>query len=491
MRVPLLLTMTLTVAAVPAFQSTQTPAPASSALVDSYTRAAAIVDAAVAAHGGTSALTGLDKSRIVLDGNRLHRYQGRRPDPPYDQESDRLELLIDLPNAQLVQTRWTGFPGGIRRHSAFITDGPRGFFVDFRTGRHSVSSYPAASTQTGNLYYLPQYVVRDLQSQRNALRYLGRMRLQTGEDVDVVTGATSSGPGTVTAAFDPTTRLLRATLSPTTDTFDGDVTSEIQFVDYRTVNGVLVPRRRVSYLGDLVVRDLTLVEVEPGHQMPASALVPPAASVPAANRPSTPTQLAPGVWTVGGVSALVVAFNDHVMVVDAPTASSNIISQIKTLAPGKPIRYVAPTHHHDDHSGGVRHFVAAGATVITTAGNRAYLERMARSVAPPMEVLTSDRRVFSDGRRTVELHNIGAGPHAQDMLVAWIPEEGILFQADLIDSDTDGWLGPGANNETTMHFAAWLKGKNWPVKVFAGAHGSLASPEAFDALIKMPIKPLR
>lgn len=472
--------------------SSQSPQPATS-IVESYTRARAIVEAAIAAHGGPSALSALDKSRVVLEGPYLYRYQSRRVSPPYDQDTDRVELLIDLPN-RVLQNRWFAYPGGARRHTGFITDGPKGFSVNFRNGTHSTSAYPPAATQTGNLYYLPHYVLRDLSSRWSALTWLGRMRLHNGDEVDVVTGATASGPGTVTAAFDPRTHLLRATLSPSTDLLDGTVASETHYVDYRTLNGVFVPTRRVSYLNGVVTRDLTYQVVEPGYNIPTSALVPPAGSVDITEVPPVPLvqPLAAGVWAVGGgTSALVVAFNDHVLVVDAPSNSANIITQIGTLAPGKPIRYVVPTHHHDDHSSGVRQFVAAGATIVTTERDRTFMERVARANTVRVETLSTGSRVFTDGTRTVEIHNIGPGPHAEDMLVAWIPEEGILYQADLIEGPVGGVLAASANNETTMHFASWLKLRNWPVKVFAGSHGSLPSPAAFDALIKAPIIPLR
>ena len=40
----------------------------------------------------------------------------------------------------------------------------------------------------------------------------------------------------------------------------------------------------------------------------------------------------------------------------------------------KPIKYLVNTHHHFDHSGGIRTYVAEGATVITNAGNKAFYE---------------------------------------------------------------------------------------------------------------------
>jgi len=77
------------------------------------------------------------------------------------------------------------------------------------------------------------------------------------------------------------------------------------------------------------------------------------------------------------------------------------------------------------------------------------------------------------------------------MLVAWIPEEGILFQADLISMAADGVVRPGANNDTTMHFAGWVKKQNWNVKMFSGAHASVPSPAVFEELIKQSLLPAR
>ena len=44
--------------------------------------------------------------------------------------------------------------------------------------------------------------------------------------------------------------------------------------------------------------------------------------------------------------------------------------------PSKPIRYVVNTHHHFDHSGGLRTYVDQGTTVVTHAGNRDFYEQV-------------------------------------------------------------------------------------------------------------------
>jgi glyoxylase-like metal-dependent hydrolase (beta-lactamase superfamily II) len=42
-----------------------------------------------------------------------------------------------------------------------------------------------------------------------------------------------------------------------------------------------------------------------------------------------------------------------------------VIAETKRTFPNKPIRYLVNTHNHFDHLGGVRTYVAEGATVIT------------------------------------------------------------------------------------------------------------------------------
>jgi glyoxylase-like metal-dependent hydrolase (beta-lactamase superfamily II) len=57
--------------------------------------------------------------------------------------------------------------------------------------------------------------------------------------------------------------------------------------------------------------------------------------------------------------------------------SAAVIAEVKKTVPGKPIRYLVNTHHHFDHSSGVRGFAAEGATIVTHEINRAFFERAA------------------------------------------------------------------------------------------------------------------
>jgi glyoxylase-like metal-dependent hydrolase (beta-lactamase superfamily II) len=202
----------------------------------------------------------------------------------------------------------------------------------------------------------------------------------------------------------------------------------------------------------------------------------------------------------GGYNVLAVGFKDHVMIVETPgndNTSREVIARVKELMPGKPIKYAAVTHHHDDHAGGVRTYIAEGATIITPPGERAFFERVAqarnftlqpdtltRSPRPLVwETLQNGKRVFTDGTQTVELYDIGSGPHMDEMIVAYLPKEKIIFQGDLLNRPEDGRVAPG--NATTAHFAAWLKKSGLAVERIVGVHGPVSTLDELQKAVAL------
>ncbi|KAM5382903.1 hypothetical protein ACJA88_003436 [Fusarium oxysporum] len=65
-----------------------------------------------------------------------------------------------------------------------------------------------------------------------------------------------------------------------------------------------------------------------------------------------------------GVKQFVIEFEDHVIVGDAPPQWTKQVMEWIDKNIGKPIKYLWPTHHHRDHSGGAAEYVEIGAKLI-------------------------------------------------------------------------------------------------------------------------------
>ena len=137
-----------------------------------------------------------------------------------------------------------------------------------------------------------------------------------------------------------------------------------------------------------------------------------------------------------------------------------------------PVHYVVNTHHHFDHSGGLRTYVAQGATIVTHQANREYYEQVHFNPAPrtlqpdrfatfypyfvggrrplPMETV-NQKYVLSAGVRTIDLYPVQGRNHAATMLIAYFPKEKILVNADLYSPPAQGAPTPAPNaNMTTL-----------------------------------------
>ena len=169
-------------------------------------------------------------------------------------------------------------------------------------------------------------------------------------------------------------------------------------------------------------------------------------------------RLADGVYLLGGTThnSVAVEFQDFVTVIEAPLnepRSLAVIEEVVKLMPSKPIRFVVNTHQHFDHAGGLRAYMHIGATIVTHVKNFDFYNRDVLTYAqrtlqpdmlslwPPTELAegyqyerVTENYVLSDGTRNLHMYYVHPLDHVEGMLMAYLPTEQIVIEADLFDT---------------------------------------------------------
>ena len=169
-------------------------------------------------------------------------------------------------------------------------------------------------------------------------------------------------------------------------------------------------------------------------------------------------ELADGVYRLGGgpANSYMVEFRDFVAVFEAPgneTRSLAVIEEVANLAADKPIRWLISSHPHFDHIGGLRTYLHIGATIVTHQQNLEFLNSDVLSYEPrtvepdivsqwpPTELAEGynyeaiqENYVITDNSRILRVYYVQPLQHVTGMLMAYLPAEGIVFQADLYDT---------------------------------------------------------
>jgi glyoxylase-like metal-dependent hydrolase (beta-lactamase superfamily II) len=238
----------------------------------------------------------------------------------------------------------------------------------------------------------------------------------------------------------------------------GDLRVETTFENYRDLNGLKFPTSILQKRAGWPTFEAQLLGVQANPaDIAERAVAPPppppfpGAPAPGAAPPPASEQLAPGVWRIrGAYNALAVEFADHIVVFEPAGQSEDrakaIIAETKRVIPNKPIRYGVISHHHFDHTPGLPAVVAEGITIVTPKVNERFLRdalSAPRTLAPDsiapsgkkpvVEGFTGDLKVFEDATRRLEIHVIKGLPHADGLVVGYLPTEKILVYADMFN----------------------------------------------------------
>jgi glyoxylase-like metal-dependent hydrolase (beta-lactamase superfamily II) len=262
---------------------------------------------------------------------------------------------------------------------------------------------------------------------------------------------TAFGKFPITATFDEKSVVERVE-TLVDNVFTGDTVIDATYSDYRNLDGIQIPMHIVTREAGFPTLDIAVAQARPNStdavDVVARATSAPPPAPPPPGAPPVPQRIADGIWQLipNGEGSMLVEFKDYVVMVEAPISdgiSASSIDAAKRLAPGKPIKYVINTHHHADHGGGLRAYVAEGVPIITHESHRRYYEeqifknphslnpdRLARMPRTPIIETVKDKRVLTDGNMVLEIHLMREQLHTEGLLMVYVPKERMLIQAD-------------------------------------------------------------
>ena len=262
----------------------------------------------------------------------------------------------------------------------------------------------------------------------------------------------------------------------------GDMKVVTYYGPYRDFAGVKFPTKIIQYQDGLPSLDVTVSAVRANPTVDIA--------VPG-NVRSTPVtvkseKVADGVWFIGGGShnSVLIEMKDYLIVIEAPlddVRSSAVMGEVKKLVSGKPVKYLVNTHHHIDHSGGVRAYAAEGITIVTHELSRPFFEkalantwtlspdRLAKSKKKPVFQTMGDNMVLTDGARSVELYQIVGSGHHDGLVMAYLRKEKLLVEADAFSP----FGVPKTPNPYSVNLEANVRRLNIDVERILPLHGNI------------------
>jgi hypothetical protein len=398
--------------------------------------ARAVLEEAAEAMGGLDRLQSLDN--VVLTGFGQGVYQdgggfitGDKKAPPKWQSLTDVQRTFDLKNERaLYQERWAQqFPFA-------------GFFgLNFARN---------ATLQGGEA--LLDHPLPALLEALDAETELGAVSLEDGTLVVQFTPEGATGPAWI--GIDPVTHLPRFSRWIAGSDNLGDLTTTAWFTGYTPVKGVQLPmglmhemdwRNQVSLMFQVDSYRIN-APAEQLPQFPAQAT----GWVPAALVEAKVTKVSDGLWDVrvGTAGGGVIEFADRLVMFEAYGGEAQTLARIDAankLVRGKKVEAVIVSHHHFDHTGGLRAALSRGLEVISHRGNEGIIREMvSRPAVHYPDALAKnphalkftpvdDKLVLEDRTRRLEIYRVVEHGHMPNAVFAYLPEERMTLEGDLGD----------------------------------------------------------
>ena len=474
---------------------------------------------AVEAIGGADALNGLERFEITATGTRWTLDEGMVPGDgatmpgPYT-----LELAYDVANERFRLDYDLVSFGFVERIISEIVDGDAGYLIgqDANFGppvSGAMLSDRLESTRLHQLMMNPQLLIRRLLTGELSAEDTDGVTIDgRGQDVLEIE---RDGAAPLFVFLDHETHLVTQVSTLENDPLRRDVPLVVTYDGWTEADsGVLAPMLvKVSYDGELV-QDESRTAVSVNGDLDAGLFDPPAGASPAfdaflANRgivshqhlqsfaalgfprdgvqlQVTATELAPGVHhlTGGSHNSLLVEQGDGLVLVDSPLdefRAQALLDFIESTFSGMSVTHIVQSHHHADHSAGVRTIVAAGATLVveeSAADFWAIVLDAPSTLVPDAlaaiggggniePVASGGSSTIGSGSNAVGVHSFNQ-PHAQDSV--FVVAGGVGFIVDIFN--------PAPEAPIPQPLLDLIADKDLTVTIISGGHGGFVPFES-------------
>jgi hypothetical protein len=401
--------------------------------------------------GGQDRITALKSMAVEGDGYAPMLGQNTMPDgeqprwkvAEYRRTTDFANDRTSMQQVRTVQFLFAG--AGVQRQHQ-VLDGT----VAFDLGADGTARRAGAQQAKDRRTEMLQHPIPAVRAALDEGATLSNRRSEG--DNDLIDVKTLKGD-VLTLAVSRATRLPASVTTMASNDNLGDVAVVTTFADYEDVSGLKMPKKVTTRVDKYLQLDLNVsrnaVDVDPVPAAPdavKSAAVPEPPAVTVAVEPVTK-----GVWWLAGSGnhrSIVVEFDDHLLLFEAPlneARSKAVIDAARALSP-KPLTHAVISHHHFDHSGGLRVAVAEGLTIITQRGSEAFFKELlarpwtiepdalARSPKEAKFEFVDDTVTLKDNSMELRLYHLLDNPREGTNLFGYIPRERLLLQADLYDN---------------------------------------------------------
>jgi glyoxylase-like metal-dependent hydrolase (beta-lactamase superfamily II) len=498
-------------------------------------QASSPLEKAFEAVGGKQALLDLKSFSYEATGERFEPEEGATPTAdPEKASAYTLAVSADVENDRVSFDWEWEIIHPLRGQLAYrdVLDGDLGF----RAGNDSVFNPPGVTTEAAipsqrigglrrelrllnpQLYLRAAAVSEDVASIKPDIELDGR----THHVIEVSDVAVP-----VELFVDAESGLVSKLQTLQNDHIWGDVVTEVSYGDWSTAEGspLMIPQDAELAVADTTLRRETRTNVMVNLQFSADAFSIPdepatqvdgaamergerssqyhkrwqAMGIPADTDQTavTATALAGDTeiqhMTGGSHHSLAVKMGDGIVVVEPPlneARSRAVLNKIEELWPGVPVTHLILTHSHFDHMGGIRTYAAIGATIVTSALNRTYVEEALNSphtlvpdelaaVAEAQwsieEIPLGEEFSFEAGNRSIKAKHAQT-VHSDDMLVVYLPEIRALFNSDLY------FPGMAPSQPLPPPFGAWAQGLRdripelgWDIQMMIAGHAGIGT----------------